>query len=218
MNRLWTPDHGPSGLIVVAKARPLILVMGGQLIENTPAPIETARPLRETRSPGGLIILRKGSDEPRTRVVGHPDLAINTRYRRGQTLYVSVSEAVWRESQGEDVEIHFEPDDDDRSALSDIQDKVRRRWDNDRLPDGWTGPASRNRTRNTPDFPATAVQRVGSAEPQRARDRSRDGDRDPEARHFRDTTLDAVRAELLANRDERLRARFGSQTQDPDSV
>jgi len=60
-------------LIVVARQRPLLLVVGGQVVENAPNPQTPATPLRETRSAGGLIILSRSTEKPR--IVGHPDLA-----------------------------------------------------------------------------------------------------------------------------------------------
>ncbi len=75
-----------------------------------------------------------------TRIVGHPDLASGASVQRGDTLYVSIAEAVYRESRGESVELHFTPTDDDSEALSDLRLRARNRWENDRLPDGWTRP------------------------------------------------------------------------------
>jgi hypothetical protein len=47
---------------------------------------------------------------------------------------------VYRESRGEEVEIHLMPTDEDNEALSDLRTRARNRWENDRLPDGWTRP------------------------------------------------------------------------------
>lgn len=75
-----------------------------------------------------------------TRVIGHPDLASGASVQRGDTLYVSIAEAVYRESRGEVVELHFAPTEDDAEALKDLRVRARSRWENDRLPDGWTRP------------------------------------------------------------------------------
>jgi len=142
--RLWLPDHGPSGLIVVARARPLALVVGGRIVEAVSEPLQdparTPAALHESRSAGGLVILSRSSRREPTRIVGHPDLATHARFRRGDTLYISVAEAVHRERLGEDVEIHFEPDEDDREALASVALKARRQWEGDQLPDGWMRP------------------------------------------------------------------------------
>lgn len=75
-----------------------------------------------------------------TRVIGHPDLASGASVQRGDTLYVSVAEAIYRESRGEYVEVHLTPTAEDNTALSDLRTRARHRWENDRLPDGWTRP------------------------------------------------------------------------------
>ncbi|MBC8143912.1 MAG: hypothetical protein H7Y38_20965 [Armatimonadetes bacterium] len=75
-----------------------------------------------------------------TRVIGHPDLASGASVQRGDTLYVSVAEAIYRQSRGEYVEVHLTPSADDNAALSDLRSRARHRWENDRLPDGWTRP------------------------------------------------------------------------------
>jgi hypothetical protein len=72
--------------------------------------------------------------------VGHPDLASGASVQRGDTLYVSVAEAIYRESRGEEVELHLTPTDEDGEALADLRARARHRWESDRLPDGWTRP------------------------------------------------------------------------------
>lgn len=89
---------------------------------------------------GGLVIVSSSRQKEPTRIVGHPDLASGASVQRGNTLYVSVTEAVYRESRGEDVEIRLTPTDEDREALADLRTRARQRWENDRLPDGWTRP------------------------------------------------------------------------------
>lgn len=145
-SRLWLPDHGPAGLIVVARPRPLALVMGGRIVEaeERPSTRETSPAPRESRTASGLIILSRSTRTAPTRIVGHPDLATHARYRRGDTLYVSIAEAVHREAKGESVELHFEPDDADREALEGVAERARRQWDNDALPDAWMRPRKRN--------------------------------------------------------------------------
>ena len=74
------------------------------------------------------------------RIIGHPDLASGASVQRGETLYVSIAEAVYRESRGEEVELHFLSTEEDNDALRELRVRARSRWENDRLPDGWTHP------------------------------------------------------------------------------
>jgi hypothetical protein len=94
----------------------------------------------------GLIIPTNSRQKEPTLVIGHPDLASGASVQRGDTLYVSVAEAIFRESRGEAVDIHLTPTDADTDALSDLRVRARHRWDNDRLPDGWTRPIAAPRT------------------------------------------------------------------------
>jgi hypothetical protein len=89
---------------------------------------------------GGLTIVSNSRQKEPTRVIGHPDLASGASVQRGDTLFVSVAEAIYRESRGEEVEIHLIPTSEDNEALSDLRARARQRWENDRLPDGWTRP------------------------------------------------------------------------------
>jgi len=89
---------------------------------------------------GGLVIVSNSRQKEPTRIVGHPDLASGASVQRGDTLYVSVAEAIYRESRGEEVELHLTPTDEDGEALSDLRARARHRWESDRLPDGWTRP------------------------------------------------------------------------------
>lgn len=99
---------------------------------------------------GGLIIIGNTQNKSeQTRVIGHPDLAAGTSVRHGATLYVSVAEAVYRESQGEDVELHLTPTPEDDEALAGFRARTRRRWEGDRLPDGWTRPLPPPRPKDT---------------------------------------------------------------------
>jgi DNA-directed RNA polymerase specialized sigma24 family protein len=87
-----------------------------------------------------LIIVSSSRRREPTRIIGHPDLASGASVQRGETLYVSIAEAVYRESRNEPVELHFTPTPEDAEALSDLRSRARNRWENDRLPDGWTRP------------------------------------------------------------------------------
>lgn len=145
MSLLWTPDRGESGLIVIARTRPIALVVGGRIVERSEVvsdpPAASGRgPWRESATAGGLIIVSSSRKREPSRIVGHPDLASGASAQRGDTLYVSISEAVFRETRGENVELHFEPTPEDAEALSDLKTRARNRWENDRLPDGWTRP------------------------------------------------------------------------------
>ena len=138
---IWTPDQGASGLIVVARPRSLLAVVGGRVLgvvrQEPDGPIR-GRVHQVTL--GGLIIPTNSRQKEPSRVIGHPDLASGASVQRGETLYVSVAEAIYRESRGEEVEIHLTPSGEDAEALSDLRTRARNRWDNDRLPDGWTRP------------------------------------------------------------------------------
>ena len=144
--RLWTPSQGPSGLLIVPALPALNVVFGGRIIEvnsatpGDPTGADTfARRVARVML-GGIVIVSNARQKEPTRIVGHPDLASGASVQRGDILYVSVAEAVYRESRGEDVEIHLAPSDDDHEALTDLRRRARQRWENDRLPDGWTRP------------------------------------------------------------------------------
>ena len=139
---------------------------------------------------GGLVVLSSSSSgsssrhvEP-TRVIGHPDLASGTSVQRGQTLYVSVAEAVYRQRQGADVELHLTPTEEDNEALADFRARARQRWESDRLPDGWTRPLppptpkdEAPRARGVDDLPdelRALAERIRSSSTHRA-ERPRDG-------------------------------------------
>lgn len=99
---------------------------------------------------GGLVIMSGPRHKEPTRVIGHPDLASGASVQRGDTLYVSVAEAIYRESRGDYVEVHLTPTADDNAALSDLRSRARHRWENDRLPDGWTRPLPASREQPSP--------------------------------------------------------------------
>jgi len=147
---LWTPDQGASGMLVIARHKPLLAVIGGRLVATHTDDIEPNngsndfRGRRQTVTLGGLVIVSNSRQKEPTRVIGHPDLASGASVQRGETLYVSVAEAIYRESRGEDVELHLAPTDEDKEALSDLRARARHRWDSDRLPDGWTRPLPAN--------------------------------------------------------------------------
>ena len=88
----------------------------------------------------GLVIINASVPAEPRRVVGHPDLASGATVRYRDTLYVSVAEAIYKEQQGEAVEIHMTATLEDEEALSGFRARVRHRWETDRLPDGWTSP------------------------------------------------------------------------------
>lgn len=146
--RLWTPTNGiSSGLLVVARQKPLALVVGGRIIERKAegsadgteegAGSSGRRGWQVTL--GGIIVSSTRQKEP-TRVIGHPDLASGASVQRGEVLYVSVAEAIYRETRGEEVEVHLTPTQEDAESLADLRVRARHRWDSDRLPDGWTRP------------------------------------------------------------------------------
>ena len=146
---LWTPTSGAaSGLLVVARQKSLAVVVGGRIVASaartgegesgSAARAETRRRYQLTR--GGLVIVSSSRQKEPTRIVGHPDLASGASVQRGEVLYVSVAEAIYRETRGEDVEVHLTPNEGDCEALADLRLRARHRWDSDRLPDGWTRP------------------------------------------------------------------------------
>jgi hypothetical protein len=151
---LWTPDQGASGLLIVARPKPLLAVVGGRLFETasdtesgSSGPDRVSNGIGGRLQPvtlGGLVIVSNSRQKEPTRIIGHPDLASGASVQRGETLYVSVAEAIYRESRGEDVEVHLVPTTEDNDALSDLRARARHRWDSDRLPDGWTRPLPPN--------------------------------------------------------------------------
>lgn len=150
--RLWTPGDGPSGMLLLVRTRPLAAVIGGRIVEagtGGSEPTGSGRP----RIEGGLILMGTLRKKEPQHVVGHPDLASGASVQRGDTLYVSIAEAVYRESRGEEVELHFVPTPEDEEALGDLKIRARNRWENDRLPDGWTRPV--------PPVPTPKTEEVG---------------------------------------------------------
>jgi hypothetical protein len=145
--RIWTPPQGGAGLILIARPQPLSLVIGGRIVERSgtgalelPPTVHPGAGRQLQRTPGGLIIVSSARRREPTRIVGHPDLASGASVQRGETLYVSIAEAVYKESRGDTVELHFTPTEEDNEALKDLRVRARNRWENDRLPDGWTRP------------------------------------------------------------------------------
>jgi len=122
----------------------MLAVVGGQVFatEITTTGERPGRSRGEGRpvTLGGLVIMSGARQKEPTRVIGHPDLASGASVQRGDTLYVSVAEAIYRESRGEYVEVHLTPTAEDNAALADLRSRARHRWENDRLPDGWTRP------------------------------------------------------------------------------
>ncbi len=138
--RLWTPEHGASGLLVIARPRPLAVVVGGRVLTRAADEEEPFRGRRRTVTLQGLVIINSTRQSEPTRIIGHPDLASGTSVRHRDMLYISIGEAVYRQSQGEEVEIHLTPNPDDEEALGAVRARARRRWEGDHLPDGWTRP------------------------------------------------------------------------------
>ncbi len=144
---IWTPDHGGSGLIIIPKPTPILLVSGGRIHSWTPSTAQS----REVQVPGnnvdiqqrrsGIFVVRNRPAKPR-RIIGHPDLASGAKVRKDDTLYISISEAIYRQRQGEEVELHFTPTDEDTATLAYTKEQVWKQWDEDTLPDGWTRPRS----------------------------------------------------------------------------
>ncbi len=62
--------------------------------------------------------------------------------RKDDTLYVSISEAIYRQHHGEDVELHFTSTSEDDNTLACTKEQVWKQWDNDTLSVGWTRPRS----------------------------------------------------------------------------
>jgi hypothetical protein len=144
---IWTPEQGASGLIIIPKPTPILLVSGGRIQTWTPQPsLQTSTPVSSNevnvhRTASGILIVKNRPSRPR-RVIGHPELANGARVQKDDTLYVSLSEAIYRQNQGEDVEMHFASTPDDDKTLAYTKEQVWKQWDNDRLPDGWTRPRS----------------------------------------------------------------------------
>lgn len=138
--RLWTPTEGPSGLLVVPQPRLLLAVVGRHVMavgSNRLAPWKR----RETAvTLDGLITISASRRSEPSRVIGHPDLASGSSVRQGDTLYVSIAEAVYRQTRGEEAEVHFASTAEDDAALAGFRARARRRWESDHLPDGWTRP------------------------------------------------------------------------------
>ncbi|MBC8137980.1 MAG: hypothetical protein H8F28_19035 [Fibrella sp.] len=155
--RLWTPDAGYTGIVLIAQQKPLLAVIGGcvaQIKRNGEITTTGYGPVHggEGRpvTLGGLVIMSGSRHKEPTQVIGHPDLASGASVQRGDTLYVSVAEAIYRESRGELVEVHLTPTAEDNAALSDLRARARHRWENDRLPDGWTRPLPPTKEQQVP--------------------------------------------------------------------
>ncbi|MFM7189039.1 MAG: hypothetical protein ACKO14_14625 [Armatimonadota bacterium] len=144
---IWTPDHGASGLIIIPKPTPILLVSGGRVQTWTPRAAQptatqaqaNAVDIQQTSS--GILIVKHRQAKPR-RIIGHPELATGATVRKDDTLYISISEAIYRQRQGEDVELHFTPTIEDEKTLAYTKEQVWKQWDADTLPDGWTRPRS----------------------------------------------------------------------------
>ena len=145
--QIWTPGQGASGLIIIPKPTPILIVTGGRVHSWTPqhvSPTEPPAPVELHRTTGGIYIVKQRPAKPR-RIIGHPELAMGATVRKDDTLYVSISEAIYRQHQGEDVELHFTSTSDDDRTLACTKEHVWKQWDEDTLPDGWTRPRSVSR-------------------------------------------------------------------------
>jgi hypothetical protein len=144
---------------LIARPTPLSVVLGGRIVEVNAATRPTLVGERP-RVEGGLILMSTTRKKEPTRVVGHPDLASGASVQRGDILYVSIAEAVYRESRGEEIELHFVPTPEDEEALRDLRVRARNRWENDRLPDGWTRPLPTPTPKNDSESPLSAELRA----------------------------------------------------------
>ena len=167
--RLWTPEAGSTGIVLAARQQPLLAVIGGRVTRGARDSEITATGYEPVQGGegrpvtlGGLVIMSGSRHKEPTQVIGHPDLASGASVQRGDTLYVSVAEAIYRESRGEMVEVHLTPTAEDNAALSDLRARARHRWENDRLPDGWTRPLPPTKEQQVP-MPKEGKESMGSS-------------------------------------------------------
>lgn len=142
--QIWTPRQGASGLIIIPKPTPILIVTGGRVHSWTPQQTRTTEPSATVelhRTTGGILVVKQRPAKPR-RIIGHPELAMGATVRKDDTLYVSISEAIYRQHQGEEVELHFTSTSEDDNTLACTKEQVWKQWDNDTLSDGWTRPRS----------------------------------------------------------------------------
>lgn len=138
--RIWTPEQGHSGLIIIPKPKPILVVRSGQILTHEiPSYHSQTRPSRILDvTANGILIFKRTVSKP-NRIIGHPELASGNQVRVNGTLYVSITEAIYLQGTGTTVDIHFLPTQEDTTALDSVKRKVRSAWDNDSLSDGWTG-------------------------------------------------------------------------------
>ena len=142
--QIWTPGQGASGLIIIPTPTPILIVTGGRVHSWTPQqtrPTEPSTTGELHRTTSGILYVKHRPAKPR-RIIGHPELAMGATVRKDDTLYVSISEAIYRQRQGEEVELHFNSTSDDDKTLAQTKEQVWKQWDDDTLPDGWTRPRS----------------------------------------------------------------------------
>ena len=142
--QIWTPRQGASGLIIIPKPTPILIVTGGRVHSWTPQqtrPTQPSATVELHRTTGGILVVKQRPAKPR-RIIGHPELAMGATVRKDDTLYVSISEAIYRQHQGEEVELHFTSTSEDDTTLACTKEQVWKQWDEDTLPDGWTRPRS----------------------------------------------------------------------------
>jgi len=162
--QIWTPNQGASGLIIIPKPTPILLVTGGRIETWTPQTTQPITPQSPSdgvdihRTSGAILIVKNRPKRPR-RIIGHPELATGASVRKDDTLYVSISEAVYRQQQGEEVELHFASTADDDNTLAYTKEQVWKQWNNDTLSDGWT----RRRTMSPNDQAITQPKSIATA-------------------------------------------------------
>lgn len=229
---LWTPGDGASGLIVVPPPRPLLVVRDGQLYQrNVVSSAVAAEPSSGNQPKGivramasGLIVLTSFRTTEPTRVVGHPDIAMGSSVVRNDTLYVSITEAIYRERRGEAVEIHMTPQADDEVNLAPVRARVRSRWASDDLPDGWTNTNRRDNPQPAPKSvfgdgddldSGDGRQFIGGSDYDFD---SEDEGRDTTETHEGHGNFDAQRDELLSETLRALARRFAQRQAFPGDV
>lgn len=73
-------------------------------------------------------------------IIGHPDLPEGASHQAGDTLYTSIYEALNRQKDGQEVEIHWTSTPIDELALASLRETIiqKRRHDPLSKLDGWT--------------------------------------------------------------------------------
>lgn len=84
--------------------------------------VEKGIPMKARLQVGKVVERKEG-----VRIIGHPDLGPKDRVQSGDTLYVSVAEAIYRERRGEVVELHLTPTPEDEEAVAELRQRARSR-------------------------------------------------------------------------------------------